>query len=91
MSFTLLSVLEIGPEDTAAGTRRRGFLRRAPCGWPTGRAIEKDAKLAHPQPFTAVFPQECLGQLAYFGPTADTFLAAGTAWRGWWPPAGRPA
>jgi hypothetical protein len=34
---------------------------------------EKDAKLAQKldqlQPFTAVFPQECMGQLAYFGPT----------------------
>jgi hypothetical protein len=34
---------------------------------------EKDAKLAHKlgqlQPFIAVFPQECLGQLASFGPT----------------------
>jgi hypothetical protein len=34
---------------------------------------EKDAKLAQRlgqlQPFMAVFPQECMGQLAYFGPT----------------------
>jgi hypothetical protein len=34
---------------------------------------EKDAKLAQKlgqlQPFIAVFPQECMGQLAYFGPT----------------------
>jgi hypothetical protein len=26
-------------------------------------------KLGQLQPFTAVFPQECVGQLAYFGPT----------------------
>ena len=34
---------------------------------------EKDAKLAQKlgqlQPFLAVFPQESMGQLAYFGPT----------------------
>jgi hypothetical protein len=34
---------------------------------------EKDAKLTQKlgqlQPFVAVFPQECMGQLAYFGPT----------------------
>jgi hypothetical protein len=34
---------------------------------------EKDAKLAQKlgqlQPFTAVFPQDCMGQLAPFGPT----------------------
>ena len=39
----------------------------------SGRASEKDAKLAQKlgqlQPFIAVFPQECIGQLAYFGPT----------------------
>ena len=38
-----------------------------------GRASEKDAKLAQKlgqlQSFLAVFPQECIGQLAYFGPT----------------------
>ena len=36
-------------------------------------ASEKAAKLAQNlgqlQPFIAVFPQECMGQLAYFGPT----------------------
>jgi hypothetical protein len=36
-------------------------------------ASEKDAKLAQklaqPRPFIAVFPHECVGQLAYFGPT----------------------
>jgi hypothetical protein len=35
--------------------------------------IEKDAKLAQKlgqlHPFIAVFPQECMGKLAYFGPT----------------------
>jgi hypothetical protein len=30
---------------------------------------DKDAKLGQLQPFIAVFPQECIGQLAYFGPT----------------------
>ena len=34
---------------------------------------EKDAalsqKLSRPQPFIAAFPQECMGQLASFGPT----------------------
>jgi hypothetical protein len=34
---------------------------------------ENDAKLAQKlgqlQPFTAVFPPECMGQFAYFGPT----------------------
>ena len=36
-------------------------------------ASEKDAKLAHKlgqlQHFMAAFPQKCMGQLAYFGPT----------------------
>jgi hypothetical protein len=36
-------------------------------------ASEHDAKLAQKlgqlQPFAASFPQECMGQLAYFGPT----------------------
>jgi hypothetical protein len=38
-----------------------------------GGQSEKDAKLAQKlgrlQPLTAVFPQECVGQLGYFGPT----------------------
>jgi hypothetical protein len=38
-----------------------------------GACSEKDAQLAQKlgqrQPFTAVFPQECIGQLAPFGPT----------------------
>jgi hypothetical protein len=37
------------------------------------RESEKGAKLAQKlgqlQPFAAVFAQECMGQLAYFGPT----------------------
>ena len=37
------------------------------------RPSEKDAELAQKlgqlQPFIAVFPQECMGQLASFGPT----------------------
>jgi|FLMP01.3.fsa_nt_emb hypothetical protein len=45
--------------------------------WPEGRGCyisgQKDAKLAqklgHLQPFLAVFPQECMGQLASSGPT----------------------
>ena len=38
-----------------------------------GDASKKDAELAQMlgqlQPFIAVFPQECIGQLAAFGPT----------------------
>jgi hypothetical protein len=38
-----------------------------------GHCSEKDAKLAQKlgqlQPFIAVFPQECMGQLGSFGPT----------------------
>jgi hypothetical protein len=40
-------------------------------GW--AKVIEEDATLAQKlgqlQPFIAVFPQECMGQPAYFGPT----------------------
>jgi hypothetical protein len=47
-------------------------LRRRP-GEVRGRPSEKDAKLAQKlgqlQPFLAVLPQECMGQLAHFGPT----------------------
>ena len=43
------------------------------------RSSEKDTKLAQKlgqlEPFIAVFPQECMGQLAYFG-QPNTFLAA---------------
>jgi hypothetical protein len=49
--------------------------RRRPLPWPRAvhaTASEKDAKLAQKsdqlQPLTAVFPPECVGQLAYFGP-----------------------
>ena len=46
-------------------------------------ASEKDAELAQksgqPQPFQAMFPQECMDRLAYFGPILqpNTFLAQG--------------
>ena len=55
------------------GRQRRVDHRRE--GLPLRIALqgEKDAKLAQklgqPQPFIAVFPQECMGRLAYFGPT----------------------
>ena len=35
----------------------------------TSTLSEKDAMLAQLQPFPAVFPPECWGQLASFGPT----------------------
>jgi hypothetical protein len=39
----------------------------------SARLSEKDTKLAQKlgqlQPFIAVFPQKCMGQLASFGPT----------------------
>ena len=42
-------------------------------------ASEKDAKLAQNlgqlQPFTAVFPHECTGQRASFGPQPNTLVA----------------
>jgi hypothetical protein len=44
---------------------------------------EKDAKLAQKlgqlQPFIAVFPPECMGQLAYFGPTQQLSRFAAVA------------
>jgi hypothetical protein len=61
--------------------RRRGLVPPRPGArrWRGGRGAgggatgEKDAKLAQKlgqlQPFAAVFPQECTGQLASFGPT----------------------
>jgi hypothetical protein len=52
----------------AAGGEVPALLRR-----PVLRPGERDAKLAqelgHLQPFIAVFPRECVGQLASFGPT----------------------
>ena len=40
---------------------------------PVAAQVSKDAKLAQKlgqlQPFIAVLPQECMGQLASFGPT----------------------
>jgi hypothetical protein len=51
----------------------------------TNRAAqsERDAvsaqKLGQPQPLLAVFPQECMGQLAPFGRQTNTFLAAGVS------------
>ena len=48
--------------------RRRALRRRRP-----HRTGEKDAELAQKlgqlQPFIAVFPQGCMGQLGSFGPT----------------------
>ena len=45
------------------------------------RLSEKDAKLAQKlgqlQPFIAVFPQECVGQLAHFGPTSHLARSVG--------------
>ena len=57
-----------------AGRRDRGRLRQVrPGGHARGRPSEKDTKLAQKlgqlQHFIAVFPQECMGQLGYFGPT----------------------
>jgi hypothetical protein len=41
--------------------------------WPCVGRSERDANLAQKlgqlQPLTAVFPRECMGQLASFGPT----------------------
>ena len=52
------------------------FQTVATLGYLAARCIvlsEKDAKLAQKldqlQSFIVVFPQECMGQLAYFGPT----------------------
>jgi hypothetical protein len=51
---------------------QRGAASAAPEADGVG-ASEKDAKLAQKlvqlQPFIAVFPQECMGQFSYFGPT----------------------
>ena len=60
--------------------KRQSFMGGRSGKLPTPRAViaeggcsEKDAKLAQKlgqlQPFIAVFPQECMGQLASFGPT----------------------
>ena len=55
----------------AAGLRAGGLRQAFDDG--AGAASESDAKLAQKlgqlQPFLAVFPQECMGQLASFGPT----------------------
>ena len=70
---------ELGPPHTlVALTVRRGcgspFIRHLPpCTARLTVDSEKDAKLAQKlgqlQAFMAVFPQECVGQLAPFGPT----------------------
>jgi hypothetical protein len=43
-------------------------------GHPLADSSKKDSKLAPKlgqfQPFIAVFPQKCMGQLASFGPTS---------------------
>ena len=58
-----------GGADGAVGVGAGGALPGAAAAAGEG---EKDAKLAQKlgqlQPFTAVFPQECMGQLASFGP-----------------------
>jgi hypothetical protein len=55
--------------DGGPGGRHRALARRCPLP-PAG---EKDAMLAQKlgqlQPYITVFPQECMGQLASFGPT----------------------
>jgi hypothetical protein len=38
---------------------------------------ESAQKLGQPQPFIAVFPQGCTGQLGYFGPTYHPSRATG--------------
>jgi hypothetical protein len=42
---------------------------------PSERDATLAQKLGQLQPFLAVFPQECMGQLAYFGPTLTPFIA----------------
>jgi hypothetical protein len=68
------SLLKISPRGRGgargpAGARGRGLGGRA---LARGAASEKDAKLAQKlgqlQPFTALFPRECMGQLASSGP-----------------------
>ena len=48
------------------------------------RSSEKDTKLAQKlgqlEPFIAVFPQECMGQLAYFGPTNTSLAQVKQIW-----------
>ena len=63
-------------ERAPAGARQRGAGRDGGLANYDGRPrprSEKDATLAQKlgqlQPFIAVFPQKCVGQLAYFGPT----------------------
>ena len=64
---TLQEGLQVPPGRAASENSAHGGRRG---GW---RPCEKDAKLAQKlgqlQPFTAVFPQECMGQLASSGPT----------------------
>jgi hypothetical protein len=68
----------LGPRNSyccqARCKSRWKIYSRAPLGGFGSRALsEKDAELAQKlgqlQPFLAVFPQECMGQLAPFGPT----------------------
>ena len=58
--------------DLLAG-RRAGGVRGAALGRDASAASETDTKLAQKlsriQAFLAVFPHECMGQLAHFGPT----------------------
>jgi hypothetical protein len=65
-----------------ARATRRGRAVRAECVGRAGAGAaegEDDAvsaqKSGQLSPFIAVFPQGCMGQLAYFGPTASASLA----------------
>jgi hypothetical protein len=74
---------EVARPHVLRALQRLELGARAGLGGAAGRAVgvhqhatppsEKDPKLARKlgqlQPFVAVFPQECVGQLASFGPT----------------------
>jgi hypothetical protein len=67
-------VLKVRTERAGAAPRRRARVRRLlPRPHRRPHPGENDAglaqKLGQLQPFLAVFPRECVGQLASFGPT----------------------
>jgi hypothetical protein len=78
---TLIGTLSMSRRDTEEAVRRAASRAILIPFSLSARAVlaqcslssEKDTKLAQKlgqlQPFIAVFPQECVGQLASFGPT----------------------
>ena len=58
-----------GLSTEAEPVRRRFRVRPGFAAELSEKVVKLAQKLGQLQPLIAVFPQECMGQLAYFGPT----------------------